>query len=405
MNINVDPKDLFGSDLSAIFGPKANRVHISKLSYKELEERISMLPEYVSTDHLGEFPTLFEVVNTVLNVVKRSRAMDGIDLDWCDSLQVHGLVRPSEMYKPANLFSKNNKAQRGVQVRHLFRDILFRFNPEWVQSALARYSVKTGRYYLNDAQHRYIACVVVGIREIPAEYKVSELVSVDVEQYSCVNLGSLIASEFDKYRIMVHAVTLANKEGVTLKEPTFYDAYNVFKILEANGSKLIEKGGEDKTGALECTGAGNMLRHYQEYGDEIFARAIAINADVFTKTSISTPNVWGICAFLKKQADEGVLEGNDIAIDMAVTDALLYQYPNRNRNGFYLDAKREVDIGTDGLLAIPYQDKVAAGIEKIIRVVRPDVTWGEIKFAGKNIADTYMKTFRVMPLQKVRKAA
>lgn len=405
MNLNVDPKDLFGSDLSAIFGPKANRVHISKLSRKEIEDRINLLPEYVSTDTLGEFPTLLEVTNFILYVVKRSRAMDGIDLDWCDSLKLHGLVRPEEMYKPVGLFSKNNPIQRGVQVRHLFRDLLFPFNPAWVQSALTRFSPLQGRYYLNDAQHRYIACVIMGIREIPTEYIVSELISVDVEQYSCVNLASLVASEFDKFRVKVQAVTLANREGVILKNPSFYAAYEVFKILEANGCRLIEQGSKDNANALECTSTGNMLRHYQDYGNEIFARAVAINAEVFTKTSIGTPNIWGICAFLKKQADEGVLNCDEFAIDMAVTDALLYRYPDRNRKSFYQEAKKAVDIGTREELAIPYQDKVAAGIEKIIRVVSPNVKWAEIKFAGKNIADTYMESYSVVPLQKKLKVA
>ena len=380
----MDPKTLFGADLTAVFGPPAEREHVSSFTHQELKERIGMVPEYVSTDSLGDNPTLFEITNLILFVLQRTRALHGIDLDWQTSLEDKGLRRPKEVYKKVSNVVKNNKAQRGIQLRHLVRDILFKFNPEWVQTGLARYSEVEGRYYLNDAQHRFIGCIILGIRSIPLEYKVSEFRSVDVQQYSCVNLGSLVASEFDKYRTMVETV-------------------RVFNILQNHGCKLIEKAGENKAGILECTGAGNLLRHYADYGSEIFARAVAINATVFHKTHISTPNIWGICEFIKRQQDEGVMSGNELMMDMAIIDAIFHRYPDGNRNGFYLDAKRAVEAGTNGEINIQYQDMVAAGIEKMIKVVHPEIKWFGIKAHGKNIAEKYMSAFKVMPKKASKK--
>jgi len=397
MNLNVDPTTLFGADLSEVFGPTAKRVHVSKLTHAKIEECIKKIPKYVSTDHLGEFPTLFEITNTILMKLKQSKALLGIDLDWHTTLKGFGLVRPDDMYKPVEKCAKNNKAQRGIQLQHLVRDILFKFNPKWVQSGLARYSDTTGMYYLNDAQHRMLGCIILGIREIPLEYEVSEYRSVDVKQYSCVNLGSLVASEYDKYRTMVEAVRIANSEGNVIDDPDFIAAWNIFNILESHGCKLIEKGG-DTAGALECTGAGNLLKHYKDYGDELFTRAIDINANVFTKAPLATQNILGICEFLKRQKTANVLDGNDMFVDMYIAESLSHHYPDNRRNGFYLEPHRAVKKSDAEFYNIPYEDVVAAGIEKVARIVHPEVSWAPVLFDNVNISEAYLHD---MPVAEV----
>lgn len=394
MNLNVDPTKLYGADLSEVFGPPSVRVHISKLTHEEIEERIKKLPAYVSTDHLGEFPTLFEIVNLVLMKIKQSKALHGVDLNWISSLRDSGLIRPDEMYKSVEKCAKNNKAQRGIQLRHLVRDILFKFNPKWVQSGLARYSETARMFYLNDAQHRYVGCIILGVREIPLEYEISEFKSVDVEQYSCVNLGSLVASEYDKYRTMVETVRIALSEGRSYEDPDFIAAWNVFNILTQHNCKLIEKGG-DPAGALECTGAGNLLKHYKDYGEEIFTRAIDINANVFTKAALATQNILGICEFLKRQKAANVLNGNDMFIDMYVGEALLHHYPDGKRNGFYLEPHRAIKKSPAEFFNIPYEDVVAAGIEKVVRIVHPEVDWSPVNFDNVNISENYLEEMDV----------
>jgi hypothetical protein len=51
-----DPKDMFGQDLLQVFGPKAKRKHISKLTTSERIELCSKVPEYVDTS--GYFKSL-----------------------------------------------------------------------------------------------------------------------------------------------------------------------------------------------------------------------------------------------------------------------------------------------------------------------------------------------------------
>jgi len=402
---NVDPKELFGEDLGAVFGPKINRKHIRTIKSVVRRDIIKKIPKYVDTTVLGEDPTLFQVVNLVLSVLKRCRALQGIDLNWIttEDLKSQGLVRSDEMFKPVSKVVKNNKAQRGIQLQHLVEDILFKFNPEWVLMGLARYSEEMDKFFLNDAQHRFVACVLLGIRDIPLEYKISELRSDDVAQYTAVNLNSLVASEFDKYRAMVQTVMAKMDEdpnyNLENEDRSFITAYNIFTILSRFGAKLIEKGGEVKTQALECTGAYNLTRHYDDYGHEIFERAIDIHVTVFNKAPIATPNIWGICEFIKLQEAEGVLDNNKYSVDDAIVDALSHRYPGGTKNGFHLEAKRAIKQGPAEDLNIPEQSRIAAGLHKIIRVTNPDVDWAPVKFSGKVIADEYLNKYRVPPVQ------
>lgn len=396
-NLNVDPKNLFGSDLSAVFGPKASRVHISKFTHAEIMDRLSMVPEFLDTECLGEFPTLFEITNFILMLLKRTKALYGIDLDWVDSLKLLGLNRPDDMYKLVSKCAKNNKSQRGIQLRHLIRDILFKFNPKWVQSGLARYSPSMDMFFLNDAQHRFLGCVIMGIREIPLEYEISEFKSVDVQQYSCVNLGSLVASEYDKYRTKVETVRIAKSEGVTITDPDFINAWNVYNILLQRGGRAIEKGG-DKAKSLECTGIGNLMKHYEDYGDEIFTRALDINVSVFNKSPIATQNIWGICEYIKIQDAAGVMKGNKIDMDLMIAESIAYRFPDGNKVGFYKEVKGVIDAANSNQVSIPYETKVAAGIDKLCNIVHPSVPWAPVVHNGQNIEKTYLGGFNVMPI-------
>ena len=404
---NVDPKNIFGEDLAAVFGPKMNRKHIRTIKSVVRREIIRKIPKYVDTTILGEDPTLFQVCNLVLSVLKRCRALQDIDLDWLttEDLKSQGLVRSNDMYKPVEKIVKNNKSQRGIQLQHLVEDLLFKFNPEYVLMGLARYSKKMDKFFLNDAQHRFVACILLGIRDIPLEYKISELRSDDVAQYTAVNLNSLVASEFDKYRAMVQTVMAKMDEdpnyNVENEDRSFITAYNIFTILSRFGAKLIEKGSEQKTQPLECTGAYNLTRHYDDYGHEIFERAIDIHCTAFNKAPIATPNIWGICEFIKVQEAEGVLDNNNYEVDDSIIDALSHRYAGGHKNGFHLEAKRAIKDGPAEDLNIPEQSRIAAGLHKIINITSPHVDWAPIKFSGKVIANEYLNTYRVPPVQEV----
>ena len=401
---NKDPKEIFGEDLIQVFGPRAKRKHISKLTTSERIELCSKVPEYVDTSGLGDDPSLFQIANLILTVLKNSQALLGIDLDWLTSedLIEKGLKRHPDSFKPVVKVVKNNEVQRGIQLRHLLLDILFVFDPKWVLMGLARYSKKEDLFYLNDAQHRYIACVILGVRDIPLEYEENERRSVDVWQYAAVNLNSLVASHYDRYRNMVQAVKSLIEEGAKDEvqvledtKPAYTTAWNIYNILERVQAKMIEKGGE-KAKSKECTGVYNMSRHYDDYGQEIFERAVRIHVGALSSSPIASPNIWGICEFIKNQ------EGLDLAMtemDYEIGQAINHKYL-ASRNGLHLDAKRAKKEGVGEELNIPEPSIIAGALHKLIKTTASHVKWNPIKFNNKVIADVYLKDFRVMPLQK-----
>ena len=142
-----DPKDVWGANLDSVFGQTSERVHISEIDYAEKQKRIMSVPAYVDTDDLGQFPSLYEVVNKVLRILKHHGALKGIDLDWQDeySLVENGLTRHREVYKHTSKMYKNNKVQRGIQLRHLLEDILFNYDPKKVLTGLRYYRTRKGR--------------------------------------------------------------------------------------------------------------------------------------------------------------------------------------------------------------------------------------------------------------------
>lgn len=396
-----DPKLIFGEDLIKVFGPKGTRKHISQFSYAEKLEIINSVPNYVDTKVLGDFPTLFEIVNLILTKMMQSGKFQGVELDFMaeDGLIEHGLKRPVEMFFHASKVKKNNKTQRGIKLRHLVKDILFQFNPKKVLSGLARYSIMLDRYFLNDAQHRYVGSVIIGCRLLPLEYEESEFESVDVEQYSCVNINSLPASNFDIYRNLVQMMRVCEEEGrdITGLEPMYHTAWAVHQIVEVeNGITMVEEG----AGKMECSNTGNMMREYEVYGEEVFRRAVTIAAQAFANTSISEQNVHMICEFIRQQESQGVTADGEIFMDMAITGAIGHWCPKADRSGLYLEAQRAVNANLElekEFKSSQFMIKWAAGLLKLIRVTNPEVSWAPITVDGIDVARDGMPGFRVMP--------
>ena len=90
----------------------------------------------------------------------------------------------------------------------------------------------------------------------------------------------------------------------------------------SHGIRFVEKGGSAKdVTPRSCTGVANVLRDYDRYGSDIFARAVSI-------VSAQTVNVRGkipqqmiemVCRFLKSQQAGGI---DEFVMDMAVEEAL-----------------------------------------------------------------------------------
>jgi hypothetical protein len=397
-NQHADPRSNFGQDLIKVFGPAGSRKHISKFTAQEIESIIKQVPEYVDTDDLGPRPSFYQIVNKILLILERSKALNGVDLNWCTTIQNRAMRRHPSHYLHVSKLYKNNSVQRGIKLRHLLQDILFPFNPDHVLMGLARY-LKDDTANVNNAQHRTIACIIIGITEIPLEGQESELESVDVDLYATDNLNTLSASPFDEFRIRVKRNQVRKAEGRTDLIAGDIACENVFDIHARHGSRFIEKGGE-VVGAKEFTGVGNMLNYYNTYGADIYDRAVGIVCSVFSKAPMSgTGNVWGVMEFLREQENNGTFADN-MELDWAVQESLMHKYTDPRKSGMHLDIKGAfkdfLEKASGDWADCPEPRQIAAGITKLCRISYPEIDWPVFNYKGNSIEET-LKNFKAPP--------
>ena len=404
MQPHVDPTHLFGQDLIKVFGPKAHRRHISTLNEAEKRKILNSVPVYVDTDDLVSSDnrcSFYQVTNKILTILAQRGVLQGIDLDWCTDLRQGAIVRHSSAYFLTNLLYKNNRVQRGIQLRHLMEDILFSFNPSSFLSGLARV-LSDGTANLNNGQHRTVAAIIVGIREIPIEYINSDKESVDIDLYATDNLDTLAASEFDQHRIRVWRNIERKNEGRKDLEAEDIINENIYNIHAQKQSRFIEKGTENPK-PLECTGVGNMIKYYKEFGEDHYRNALDVVTTVWYKSPISTANCWGLMEFFKTQKEQKGL--SDDMFIYAVQQAIAQRYSDPSKSGMHREFKRIVDADPT-LKNVKYSEPklIAAGIYKIVRAYT-NIPVAPIMDNGQDMAQVLLKNLRIMPTNSGQQVA
>lgn len=377
----------FGADLFKVLGPKADRVAWSSLSLAEQKSRLARIPEYVNTRSLGKHPTLVEVVVHVLNKLVQmgtDNPLLGIDLPVFDSLTdaSQKLNMPSLNYNATNLHDleklvKNAEKQRDVFLRHIFEDIIFRFNPSLVLPGVGRLNSK-GFLFVNDAQHRTIACIILGIEAIPINYIESDDEFWDVAQYAAINIHSLSASEFDKYRIRVQREMASQAAGLP-SEPDDAISYELHLLFDNLGITVTEKS-DDGSRALVLTSIGNMIKYRIDYGTDYFRRATTLNAQLFSTSKFHTANSWGLMEFLKYQGKPPT-EADEQVADFAIMNAIRKRWLKTNQGGQLhkniKDAYKEETAASYSNSRVPEQTIIAHGIWQVCMKYAPEIEWVE----------------------------
>ena len=301
----------FGEDLFKLLGPKADRKPWSSFTPQERRKRLLKIPVYIPTRSLGKHPKLVDIVvfcfNRLVNMGVDNPLL-GVDLPEFESLvkaaelmNVPAMNYDNHTLRKIDLLYKNAAKQRDVFLRHIFEDIIFRFNPGLVFPGIGRMNSK-GMLFVNDAQHRTLACIILGIDEIPINYITSDDEYWDVAQYAGINIHSLSASEFDKYRIRVQRYIESVEAGypVEVDDELSYELHELFDNL---GIEVAEKA-ESGSRALVLTGIGNMIKYREDYAKNYFDRAVTLNAQMFATSKFHTANSLGLMEFLTYQSKD-----------------------------------------------------------------------------------------------------
>ncbi len=379
--------DLFGKDLYKLLGPKNERVTWHSLSFKDKEERLKNIPVYVSTRRLGSAPSFEDMLVEcfrVLVALGSKNPLKGIDLPEFDTL-----LDASTAHKtpPLNYFGgltsvsrlyKNAEKQRDIFLKHILEDIVFQFEPGLVFPGVGREDSK-GRIFVNDAQHRTLGCMFLGIEEVPLNYITSDDEYWDVQQYAAININSLQCSEFDKFRIRVQRGEASVEAGFEV-DPEDQLNMDINEVFKRNEIRVTEKGDKDIEGNSKVlTGIGNMIKYWKDYGADVATRAIELNAVMFPTSVFQTANSWGLMEFIKAQ-DPKV---DPIVMDYAIQTAIKTWLPRDNQGNKLHDQIKKKCKEDNDLTSIRFEPVVIAeGIRQICEAMAGEVdwTWNEPKW-------------------------
>jgi hypothetical protein len=375
----------FGSDLFKLLGPKAQRQPWSSLTPQERKKRLAKIPVYIPTRSLGKHPKLVDIVvycfNRLVNMGVDNPLL-GIDLPEFESLieaaqlaNVPAMNYDEHTLRDIDILYKNAAKQRDVFLRHIFEDIVFRFNAGLVFPGIGRMNSK-GMLFVNDAQHRTLACIILGIETVPIHYINSDDEYWDVAQYAGINIHSLSASEFDKYRIRVQRRIEAVAAGFPV-EPEDEISYELHELFDNLGITVAEKGDSLGTNSLVLTSIGNMIKYREEYKKDSFDRATTLNAQMFPTCKFHTANSWGLMEFFRNQ-DTTI---NPMQMDYAIMNALKTRWTKDNVGNQMHSQFKESYKAQTGTAATssraPEPLIIAHGIYQVCIKYEPDTNWVE----------------------------
>jgi hypothetical protein len=187
-------KAKFGDNLELIFGPKNQRVDYRQLSQKEIAERLANIPEKLWVDQTrGGMLTILNSWILALETLADSKALWGIDFPLYTTMPMEG----TERHAVENLWI-NYGSQRILYLRHCI-GIVFKFDPWSVFNAIGRKD-SAGNVYINDGQHRTMACLFFGMRYMAVQYRTSDDITVDIDQFCSCNVDNLPSEPFDDWR-------------------------------------------------------------------------------------------------------------------------------------------------------------------------------------------------------------
>ncbi len=371
--------NFFGKDLIKLLGPKSDRVQWNSLSFDQKQKRIAEIPEYVNTSKLGKFPSftdmLFECFRVLVNKGSNN-PLKGIDLPEFDSL-----TSASSFYNtPAlNYFGsltevsrlyKNADKQRDIFLRHILVDIVFQFEPGLVFPGVGRED-SAGKIYVNDAQHRILGCMFLGISQVPLNYISSDDEYWDVQQYAAININSLQCSNFDRYRIRVQRGNASKVAGYPI-DPEDQLCMDLSDVLNNNGITAVEKGDKIGKNGKVLSDIGNLIKYWKTYGKEIATRAIELNATMFPTSAFHTANSWGLMEFLKVQ-DPTI---DPVLIDCTVHQAIKSWLPNDNQGNKLHSCIKTTCKEDNDITSIRFEPVVIAeGIKQICEHFASDSEW------------------------------
>lgn len=335
----------FGANLESVLGPVVQRVPYDQISQAEVEERLEKVPEklFIANMRGGKQP-LLQTFYEFLEALEKSRALWGIDIPLMNIMPMEG----TQLHEIEKLWI-NYRSQRTLYARHIVQ-IIFKFDPWSVFNGIGRMTTDYKKLFINDAQHRTIACMIFGIRYMAVQYRVSDDETVDIDQFCACNVDNLPSEEYDNYRNRIERCQAYYDSGrPPIREDKFMHDIarwaNRWKINVCRSGDSLADGPRGISHMPDIFKSARM-------GFDVMDAAAAVLVEVYPDDVMKSANLVGLCELLKQQ-DADWLEVDPQSSNtlnpklQALADAIRYRFADKslgqNSGTFHSQCKEAIN--------------------------------------------------------------
>lgn len=289
-----DITDQFGVDLHAILGPKANRIPYDQLSQADVESRLESVDEKLFLSNMrGGKQRMLDTFFQFLEHLAQTKALWGVDIPLMNIMPMLG----TQLHEIEKIWI-NYKSQRSLYARHIVQ-LIFKFDPWSVFNAIGRQTTDSRKLYINDGQHRTIACMMFGVRYMAIQYIVSDDENVDIDQFCACNVDNLPSELFDNFRNRkerCQAYIDSNRPPV--REDKFM--WDISQWASRWNINITRVGDPIANQARGISHMPDIFKSAQ-FGFDVINAAAAVLVTVYPTDPMKSANLVGLCDLLSQQ--------------------------------------------------------------------------------------------------------
>ena len=287
----------FGKDLDQILGPVSQRRPYDQISQTEVESRLELVDEKLFLANMrGGKQQLLQTFYDLLEHLEDTKALWGIDIPLMNIMPMEGVERHA-----VEKLWINYRSQRTLYARHIVQ-IVFKFDPWSVFNGIGRMTKDLKRLFINDAQHRTIACMIFGIRYMSVQYRISDDENVDIDQFCACNVDNLPSEAYDNYRNRKERCDAYIQAGrPPIREDKFM--WDIAQWAQRWAVNICRVGDPVANGARGISHMADLYKSAR-MGFDVMDAAAAVLVKVYPNDPMKSANLVGLCELLKQQEPE-----------------------------------------------------------------------------------------------------
>lgn len=361
--------NLFGEDMTEIFGPKAIRKSVRLLSAEEKESKINAIKKYTNTDlcvhsgrliidHLGVvsyvemLKMVFTAYQNIIDPMTGQPVFYGIQLDIYNHKEAfaNGVLVPQDL-----VYFNVEDIQRPTSLVREAKIVLGNFDSACSYGLKSRLDSELGGVVSSDGLQGSTVLGIQGVLTLPTGFTTREGLGADADILLTCGADALQMSDYDVYKARVtRAIETAKVSSEGHIKPEDLTSYYLDKIVSQPKSKIDFRPEASVIGQDQCNTVSQFQKLFKKYCKEEFKlrepfeKAIHTMRIAWPKKPITSEAVWALTE-LYTQMDSKQLNVKDIEHTIAnilarkwkkgydvwgdTSDARKEQYPTKDKNG------------------------------------------------------------------------